>query len=238
MSITEFAAATLAVILGSVVQVVSGVGGGFVVVPLLAWMDLDLVPAPLIFASLSLSTIMAVRERAAIDWDHVPTILIGLIPGSMFGAYILTSVPAKQLGLVFGSVILIAVLVTVSGIKFRRTRVSALISGALSGGMGTSSGIGAPLIAILYQHDSGPRVRATLAAIYTCASILILIILAGFGRFTFADMRSGALLMPGFVIGYWAVSRFTGHIDRGGTRIAVLIVSAAAAVALIARSLP
>ena len=81
MGVAEFSAATLAVIIGSVVQVTSGVGGGFIIVPLLAWVDLGLVPAPLIFASLSLSALMAFRERGAIDWAHIPTTLVGLIPG-------------------------------------------------------------------------------------------------------------------------------------------------------------
>jgi uncharacterized membrane protein YfcA len=237
MSIIEFAAATLAVILGSVIQVASGVGGGFVIVPILAWVDLSLVPAPMIFASLSLSGLMAFRERHTIDWEHVPITLTGLIPGSFFGAYVLSRVPVDNLGIVFGTVILLGILITVSGIEMRRTRVSAAVSGALAGAMGTSSGIGAPLLALFYQKEKGPRVRATLAVLYTGASVLILIILYGFGQFTGEDMRTGAMLIPGFLIGYWVANHFTAQIDRGGTRIAVLCVSSAAAIALIIRSL-
>jgi len=237
MSIIEFTAATLAVIAGSVIQVASGVGGGFVIVPILAWVDLSLVPAPMIFASLSLSSLMAYRGRHSIDWQYVPITLVGLIPGSLFGAYILSSVPAGNLGIVFGIVILLAILITVSGIELRRTRATAAVSGALSGAMGTSSGIGAPLLALLYQKEAGVRVRATLAVLYTGASVLILIILFGFDQFSVEDMRTGAMLIPGFLIGYWVASHFTTHIDRGGTRVAVLCVSSAAAIALITRSL-
>ena len=237
MGVTEFSAATLAVVVGSIVQVTSGVGGGFIIVPLLAWVDLGLVPAPLIFASLSLSTLMAFRERGAIDWMHVPATLIGLIPGSLAGAYVLSSVPANSLGIVFGTVILLGILITTAGIEIRPTRVTALISGALGGAMGTTSGIGAPLLALLYQRETGPRVRATLAMLYTGASILILVVLFGFDKFSVTEARSGLLLMPGFLLGYWVANRFTVHLDRGGTRIAVLCVSAAAAIALIVRSL-
>lgn len=237
MSIIEFSAATLAVVLGSVVQAASGIGGGFVIVPLLAWIDLSLVPAPMIFASLSLSGLMAFRERHAIDWDHVPVTLIGLIPGSLLGAYILSSVLANDLGIVFGTVILLGILITASGIEFRRTRTTAAISGGLSGAMSTSSGIGAPPLALLYQKETGPRVRATLAVLYTGASVLILIILFSFDKFSGDDARSGAMMMPGFLIGYWVANHFTAHIDRGKTRIAVLCISGAAAIALIVRSL-
>ena len=237
MSIVEFAAATLAVLLGSVVQVASGVGGGFIIVPLLAFVDLNLIPAPLIFASLSLSGLMALRERAAIDWRHIPITLLGLIPASILGAYILASVPVTRLGLVFGTVILIGILFTLSGLHIPLTRMTAMVSGALSGIMGTTSGIGAPPLALLYQRESGPRLRATLAVIYSGASMLMLCILFAFGQFSLPKAWAGIQLMPGFVLGYWVANHFTPHMDRGGTRIAVLCVSAAAAVALIIRSL-
>ncbi len=238
MNIIEFVAATLAVLLGSVVQVASGVGGGFVIVPLLALVDLNLIPAPLIFASLSLSGLMAVRERTSVDWGHIPITLLGLIPGSILGAWVLSSVPQANLGIVFGVVILIGLLLTVSGLHVPLTRLTALVSGALSGAMGTSSGIGAPLLAILYQNESGPKVRATLAVLYCGASILILLILLSFKQFSMADALAGFQLMPGFVLGYWVANHFTPHIDRSGTRIAVLGVSAAAATVLIVQSLP
>jgi len=237
VTILEFVAATLAVLLGSVVQVASGVGGGFVIVPLLALVDLNLIPAPLIFASLSLSGLMAIRERAAVDWHHIPITLLGLIPGSILGAYVLSSVPVANLGIVFGTVILIGIVLTVSGLHVPLTRVTALISGALSGAMGTASGIGAPLLALLYQNETGPRVRATLAVLYVGASILILIILFSFKQFSLSKAILGFQLMPGFILGYWIANHFTPHIDRGGTRVAVLGVSAAAAIALVVRSL-
>jgi uncharacterized membrane protein YfcA len=237
VNVAEFVLATLAVLLGSVVQVASGVGGGFVIVPLLALVDLSLIPAPLIFASLSLSGLMAVRERAAVDWRHIPITLLGLIPGSILGAYVLSSVPRARVGIVFGTVILIGILLTLSGRRVPRTRLTAMVSGALSGAMGTASGIGAPLLALLYQNESGPRVRATLAVLYCGASTLILLILFSFEQFSISHAVAGIQMMPGFLLGYWVANHFTPHLDRGGTRIAVLGVSAAAAVTLIVRSL-
>lgn len=236
MGITEFIAATLAVILGSVVQVASGVGGGFLIVPLLAWIDVSLVPVPLIFASLSLSGLMAVRGRRLVDWQYIPATLIGMIPGTIAGAYVLTVVPTDNLGIVFGGVILIGIAITSSGLHIPLTRATAMIAGALSGVTGASTGIGAPLLALVYQHESGPKIRATLAALYTSASVLMLVILFGFGKFRAPEFQSGLALIPGFLLGYWVANHFTAHIDRAGSRIAVLAVSAAAAVMLIARS--
>ncbi len=236
MGAAEFAAATLAVVSGSVVQVVSGVGGGFLIVPLLAWIDVSLVPVPLIFSSLALSALMAVRGRSLVDWQYIPATLTGMLPGAIAGAWMLTVVPADDLGIVFGAVILIGIGITSSGLHVPLTRATALMAGTLSGVMGASSGIGAPLLALVYQHETGPKIRATLAALYSGASVLMLVILFGFGKFRAPEFQSGLALMPGFLLGYWIANRFTAHIDRAGMRIVVLGVSAAAAVMLIVRS--
>lgn len=238
MELTEFAAATATVVLGSLVQVTTGVGAGFIMVPLLALIDLSLVPAPLIFGSMSLSIMMAVRERAAIDWVHIPLIMVGMLPGAILGAWLISRVPLEQLGIVFGIVILTAVLVTAYGKTLPLSRYSALAAGSFAGITSASAGIGAPILALLYQHETGSRLRSTLALLYTTASALVLLVLAGFNRFGSDEVIAGAHLIPGFLVGYAVARRLAARLNDGLTRIGVLVVSALAAVALIWRSLP
>jgi len=102
--------------------------------------------------------------------------------------------------------------------------------------MGASSGIGAPPLALLYHRESGPALRATLAVLYTVCSLLIVLLLAAYGSFGVREALTGCLLMPGFFIGYFLGGSLVVHIERQGLRTAVLVVSAAAAVALIAKS--
>ncbi len=237
MTLFEFVAATATIAIGSIVQAASGVGAGFLMVPMLAFIDLGLVPGPLIFGSLVLSGIMAWRERGAIDSDNLAPMFMGLLPGCALGAWIISIVPADQLGIVFAIVILLGIAVTTSGLNLPLNRLSALVAGGVAGTMGASSGIGAPVIAILYQHASGARVRSTLALIYTFASLLILVALAVFGRFGGAEMLSGFALMPGFLAGYWVANRLRHRLDQLASRPVVLSVSAAAAIALLIRSI-
>ncbi len=236
MALTDFIAATLAVIAGSVVQVASGVGGGFIIVPLLAWIDLSLVPAPLVFASLSLSGLMAVREWHAVDWRFIPFILGGLVPGVVLGAWMFAAVPLDDLGMMFGGVILLAIAVTASGWQIPLNRVASIFAGALAGAMGTTSGIGASPLALLFQNQPGEQIRATLAVIYTCATLIMLTALFGFNKFGAAEVRSGLLLIPGFLLGYALAHRWTPSVDSGRARMAVLLASGTGAVALILRS--
>ena len=237
MELVEFAAATAVVLLGSVLQAATGVGGGFIIVPLLAWIDLQLVPAPVILASLSLSTLMAMRERHAIDWRHLRATMLGILPGAALGALILATVSPERLGIVFGVVVLLAILITALGPRLTLNSVTAVGAGIIAGAMGASSGIGAAPLALVYQNQPGPQLRATLAAIYTLASLLMLAILFGFGRCGPQELLSGVLLMPGYIGGLLIAKRFTARLDRTGTRGAVLAISAAAALLLIVRSL-
>lgn len=237
MTLFEFVAATATIAIGSIVQAASGVGAGFLMVPMLAFIDLGLVPGPLIFGSLVLSGIMTWRERGAIDSDNLAPMFMGLLPGCALGAWIISIVPADQLGIVFAIVILLGIAVTTSGLDLPLNRLSALVAGGVAGTMGASSGIGAPVIALLYQHASGARVRSTLALIYTFASLLILVALAVFGRFGGTEMLSGFALMPGFLAGYWVANRLRHRLDQLASRPVVLSVSTAAAIALLIRSI-
>lgn len=237
MNLTEVLAANLVVMLGSVVQAASGVGAGFLMAPLIAWIDLGLLPGPMIFASLALSGIMAWRERGSIDRANLPVIFLGILPGSLAGGWILSSVPGNALGIVFGTVILLAVALTASGLDIELNRRNALVSGMIAGAMGTSTGIGAPILAILYQRQAPALVRATLAYLYTGASLMILAVLAAYGEFGATEIVHGLGLVPGFLIGYALANSLRHRLAGLGARGPVLAVSAIAAVALLARGL-
>jgi len=229
--------AAIVITIASVVQRVSGVGGGFIAVPLLAMIDLAYVPGALIFATLVLSTPMAWQERQAIDYHNVPAILVAFIPGAVIGAWTLSMISPDRLGLVFGLVILLAVFITASGLHVPLNRRTGSVAGLVAGIMGGSSGIGAPVLAILYHRQSAPTLRATLALLYTCCSLLILIALGIFGNFGRGEFFTGLWLMPGFIVGYVLGSFLAQRLADSDIRPLVLLVSALAAVALIIKSL-
>jgi hypothetical protein len=199
--------------------------------------DVSFLPGPLVFGSLSISMVMAWRERGHIDYRNTGIILTAIIPGSLAGAWLIAGVASSQLGLMFGGVILVAVLISLLGVHFPLNRISGTLAGLLAGLMGASTGIGAPVLAILYQRVAGPMVRSTLAFIYTIASVLILAALMAFDHFGLDEVGYGLLLVPGFILGYLVSRPLALHFDHGATRYIVLGVSAVAASSLIVNSL-
>ena len=229
--------ANLVVVVGAIIQASTGVGGGFVVVPALAAIDVFLIPGPMILASLPLSIAMALRGRQTLDTAHFPAIAWGLVPGSIAGAWLLTRVPLENAGALFGGVVLIAVGLSVAGLVVPLGRWSCALTGAVAGVCGTSGGNGGVVLALLYQHADGPTLRATLGLLYGLASALMLCILALFGRFGPHELALGLLLVPGFLLGFVLSGRIATALDGGHARSAVLTLAVASALALIASSL-
>ena len=222
---------------GSVLQAATGLGAGLIVVPLLALISLEFVPGPVILAVLALGWLMAWRGRAEIAYTGMPVLLGGLLVGMVLGGAILSYLPADRLGVMFGVLILLAVVVSTSGARVRHTPAVASLAGAMSGFMGVTSAIGAPVLALLYQHHPGPVLRATLGFLYAISSIVMLALLHLAGRFGMNEVRLGLVLIPGVVAGYLLAGALARHLDRGYSRIAVLVISTLSALVLILRSI-
>ena len=230
-------AAAVVIAMGAVLQAATGMGTGILIVPLLALIDLKLVPGPAVMASMALSLPMAWRGRRHIAYGDLKPLMAGLLAGCAVGALGLASIPAERVGIAFAVVIIATVVVTSVGVRLPFNRRSLVSVGVIAGVMGASSGVGAPPIALLYQHREGPELRPTLAFVYAASSVIILVFLTAVGRFGHQDTSLALLLVPGYVVGYLLATPLATILDRGYSRAAVLLLSAASALVLLLRSL-
>ncbi len=222
---------------GAVLQAATGMGTGILIVPLLALIDLHLVPGPAVVASMALSLPMAWRGRRHIAYDDLKPLMAGLLAGCSIGALSLAAIPPERVGIVFALVILVTVAVTSTGVRIPFNYRSLGSVGIIAGIMGASSGVGAPPIALLYQHREGPELRPTLAFVYAASSAIIAVFLIIFGKFGLREAGLALLLVPGYLLGYLIARPLASILDRGYSRLAVLILSTVSAVALLIRSL-
>ncbi|MCB1823350.1 MAG: TSUP family transporter [Candidatus Competibacteraceae bacterium] len=228
--------AILVMVLGSVLQAASGLGAGLVVVPLLSLIALDWVPGPCVAASLLLSGLMAYRGRKHWHHQHLAPMLLGLLLGIALGGVLVALLPLAILGLLFGILILGAVGLSAAGLQVSFTTAAAGLAGVLAGFMGTTAGIGAPVLALFYQRLEGPALRGTLGLLYFVSSLAMLAALHLAGRFGRSEVILALQLLPGVLAGYWLSPYLAHWLDRGHTRHAVLVLSIASALALIAKS--
>jgi uncharacterized membrane protein YfcA len=233
VSALALGAATIVVFLGAALQGSIGFGLGLFAVPMLVLIEPRLVPAPLLLASGALTVLLTHRERHGIITDDLKWSLGGRLVGTLPALAVLTAVPAERLGIAFGALVLVGVGLSVSGWQLRPTPRVLLGAGALSGFMATIAAIGGPPVALVYQHESGPRIRGTLSAYFVVGVTISLAGLAWVGRFGLTEVALAGALLPAILAGFW-VSRHTAQrLDRGSLRPAVLAVSALSAAAVI-----
>lgn len=234
---TAYVAATLVVLVGATLQGSIGFGLGLFSVPLLLLIDPAFVPGPLLLASLVLTALVLVRERHSVLLADLKWAVVGRIAGIGIALAALTLVPKEQIAVLFGSLVLAAVLLSVSGLHVAVRPGTLMGAGLLSGFMGTAVSIGGPPMALLYQRETGSRLRGTLAAYFMIGVSLSVVGLALIGRFGREEIVRAAVLVPGIVVGAY-ISHFTARVlDRGYIRTAVLVLSAASAVVVVLRQI-
>jgi uncharacterized membrane protein YfcA len=214
-----------------------GFGANLVAAPLLVLIDPVFVPGPMVVVALVLNGLMMWRDRHPTEKGHIGLALAGRLPGSILGAWLLVTIPTDDVSLFFGALVLLAVVLSVAGISLPTTRPVIAGAGALSGFMGTAIGIGGPPIALLYQHEPGPRFRAIVSRMLIYGGMISIVVLVAFGEFGRDEVIASAVVVPAVVVGFSLSGLLTGHLDRGHTRKAILAVSCLSAVAVILKAL-
>jgi uncharacterized membrane protein YfcA len=231
------AVAGIAVLAGGLVQAGVGMGLGLIASPVITLLDPALMPGSLLVAGATLPALVLAREARHADWRGISWALAGRLAGTVSGIWVLSSVPLRLLGVLVGGIVLAAVAVTAVRAAVPRNRWTLLGAGVLSGSSATATSIGGPPVALLYQHEDGPRVRATLSAYFVAGNAIAVSALAVSGHLPGRDVAAGLVFIGCAVAGFTAAGWLRRFLDLGRTRAAVLTASAASAVLLIAHSL-
>jgi len=230
-----FGVETAIIAVAAALQAAAGMGMALLAAPLLALVNPTLVPGPMLVAIMALSAIVAWRERAAIDRRVLAMSLSGLIVGCMLGAVLIVALAGLDLTRVLATLILVAVLLSMSGVQVRATRPALLIGGVASGVLGTLVGVQGPPIALVLQHELPNRLRATLCTFFAIGSLISLVALAASGTFGAPQFGLCLQLLPGVAVGLAIAALIGRRIDRRGARILVLAISALSGLALLLR---
>ncbi len=222
---------------GATLQGSVGFGLGLVTAPILILIDPHLVPGPLIFSALLLNLLVSYRERRSFELRSAKWVFIGRTLGTVIAAGVLAIIPREGLSLILGTVILAAVFMSLGGFRLHLSRRNLFGAGALSGFMATTSAVGGPPLALIYQHMKGTRLRSMLAGIFVYGAILALLSLAAVGRFGLREILLGGVMMPGIVAGFALSGKTARLLDRGFVRPAVLAVSALSGIVVILKYL-
>ena len=216
----------VAVGLGAAVQGSVGFGFALVVVPALTLVRPEVLPAAVLLLTMPMAATMAVRERRAIDVPGLAYLLSGRLAGTLGGVVLLSLVPERFLSVLFGSLVVVAVLTSLFSSRIGLRNRTRVMGGVVSGIMGTAAGIGGPPLALIYQSRSGPQVRATLAVAFAVGTTISLSALAIAGRVGQEHLLLALGLLPALLTGLWGAKFATGLLARRWLRPAILLFAA------------
>ena len=232
-----FVAIVLVVVLGAVLQSIVGLGLNLVSAPLVTLPEPSLMPElPLVLAVI-LPALTLTHSRADIDWRGLAWIMPARVPGSALGVLLLGWFSTRSLGIAVGVMVLLAVVLTLRAVEVPHSRSSLSTAGFVSGVAGTTTSIGGPPVALLYQHHEPEQIRSTLAVFFTLGALISLVAIGLGGSMVWHAVLVGVLLTPGLLLGALVGVRLRGVVPDRATRYAVLGICAASALVLLARSL-
>ena len=229
--------AGLAVLVGAAVQGCVGLGLGLIAAPVMALLDPTLVPATILVVTSVLPALTAVRELGDVDWSGLRWSLTGRLPGVVLGSWIVVTQPARTTAVVVAVVVLGAVVLSVTSWHARPTPRALLVAGVVSGVSGTATSIGGPPVAMLYQRAGGSVLRSTMGVYFLVGNVLSVGALTIAGEIGQRELLRALALLPFLLVGFWVSGPLRGRVDGARLRVAVLGLSAAGALVLLARTL-
>lgn len=222
----EWMVAVTLVFIGAYVQTAVGFGLAVIAAPVLFFVNPAFVPAPVTVCALVLSLVNAWYFRNGVSLRGLGAAVIGRIPGSLAGAALLIFIDQNLLSLWIGVSVLFAVAVSMSQLRWQPTQFRMGVAGFLSGFMGTSTSIGGPPMALLWQHQNVALIRANLAAFFVVSCLISLVILAPIGRFGMQEIRLSMPLIPVTLAGFWVARKTMDSISPPHIRLASLVLCA------------
>ena len=219
MSAGLIAVAALVVAIAAFVQGSTGLGFALIVAPVVGIFEPALLPVMLLVLMIPLNLYVAWRERTSVDRGGAGWITVGRFAGTLGGLWVLVAVPVSKLSLLIGVSTVVAALAALIAPSFRPGRLAFVAAGVFTGITETSTGIGGPPLALVYQHRPAPVLRSTVALCFVVGEVLSLGLLAANGQVHASQFRAAFVLIPALAFGAltsrWVHHRVDGPVMRG-----------------------
>jgi len=225
LSILEIVLGICIVTLGAFTQGSIGFGFALVSAPLLSLISMEFIPGPIIFAAMFTAIMVSFRERKNAELGKIKWLVLGRFVGNFAGAALVAYMSMKHFSILFGVLVILAVLLSALGLHIKVNIKNMVVAGFLSGFMGTTVSIGGPPAALLFQHERGPKFRATMSNFFMIGVILSMISLAVVGKFGLTQILLGLSLLPGVFIGVYISQHITSKLDKHAIRPYILGLS-------------
>lgn len=167
--------------------------------------------------------VMIYKNRRALNWKIYAPLAALVLAGSIPGAFLLKSVNAGAIKLLFGAVVVLLgvemLLRQFSKRKLRSSKAALAIVGIVAGALCGLFGVGALLAAYVRRvTDDQSAFKANINAVFFVDNTVRAILYSALGLITLETLRSAAILLPfsliGLSLGIWTSSKFNERISK------------------------
>ncbi|MDG2428652.1 MAG: sulfite exporter TauE/SafE family protein [Acidimicrobiales bacterium] len=214
-----------------------GFGGGLLAIPFLLLLNPEFAPVPLVLIAPFFSSLLAWRDRQAIDTSALWRTVVGLIPGVLTGALVLAKVNKETLGIVISLLLLAAIGLAATRVDLKPTSKTLLLGGTLSGFMANTVGMPGIPLAITMSHFEGPTLRSTMNTCVVMITTVSLGVLAFTNQIDGVHLVAAPVLLAAAIIGFFLSGPLRQVIDRQGITQFVYAIAVLGSLTLLVRSL-
>lgn len=226
----------LVVLLGAFVQSAVGLGLGMVVTPVVAMSEPDLVPTLPLLLMLPVAAVVLLREHPHLNRQVLGWTLATRVPGTLLGAWLLTVLSTRALGVAIALLVLAGVWIAVSQLEVPHTPPVLVSAGLLAGTGGTVAAIDGPPLVVLLADRSPGESRATMSCYFLIGGLISLGWLGLQGQFPRASMELFAWCLPVVAVAMLLGTVAGSRLPRETFRRGVLALCAVSALLLLVRS--
>ena len=214
-----FVAIAVVVVVGATLQGLVGLGLNLVSAPIVTLLEPSLMPELPLALAVILPGMTLVQSRAEIDWRGLAWVMPFRVPGSVLGVLLLGWFSTRALGLAVGVMVLVAVALTLRAVEVPVSRTALATAGFVSGVAGTTTSIGGPPVALLYQHRSAQQIRSTLAVFFTLGALISLVAIRLGGDLFWHALVVSLVLTPFLLVGVRPRRPAAGGLPRAGDEV-------------------
>ena len=225
----------LAVMIGACIQGTGGIGFALFAAPLVALIQPELVPGPMLILGGTVSLLAAMREWRQIDHRAVFIAFAGRVPGSLLAGLVIGLMARATFSIIFALMILVAVAFSLMAGRVAARPMLLAGAGFASGFMGTITSVGTPPMGLVMQSAEPARLRATIGAFLVAGTVVSLSVLAAAGRFHWHDVQLSLVLLPALGLGFLLSTPLKGRFKPATMRLTVLAISTVSALFLLVR---
>jgi len=142
-------------------QRITGQGFGMIAAPLVALVAPHMLPTALLVLGAVVGYRAMRADFSAVNLSELPAGMAGRALGAVLAAWLAGAlIGSGSIGIAIALVVFTAIGLSLAGLRVAISRISLFVAGLAAGLMGTLTAIGAPPMALLYQHEDRKRSAA------------------------------------------------------------------------------